>query len=66
MASGTKLKRDASTYETVAMGSIGWQATEILLNEKRSKKVDIFSLGCTYYYLLTNGKHPFGGRAMRE
>jgi len=24
MASGTKLKRDASTYETVAMGSIGW------------------------------------------
>lgn len=66
MASGTKLNKNASTYETMAMGSIGWQATEILLNEKRSKKVDIFGLGCTYYYLLTNGQHPFGGRAIRE
>ena len=31
-----------------------------------TKLVDIFALGCLYYYCLTNGGHPFGDRFERE
>jgi serine/threonine-protein kinase/endoribonuclease IRE1 len=31
-----------------------------------TKSVDIFALGCLYYYCLTNGAHPFGDRFERE
>ena len=26
----------------------------------KSKGVDVFSLGCTFYYLYSRGNHPFG------
>uniref|UniRef100_A0A7E4WBT4 non-specific serine/threonine protein kinase n=1 Tax=Panagrellus redivivus TaxID=6233 RepID=A0A7E4WBT4_PANRE len=28
--------------------------------------VDVFSLGCVYYFVLTNGKHPFGDSIQRQ
>lgn len=31
-----------------------------------TKSVDIFALGCLYYYTLTGGGHPFGDRYERE
>ena len=31
-----------------------------------TKSVDIFALGCLYYYCLTSGGHPFGDRYERE
>jgi serine/threonine-protein kinase/endoribonuclease IRE1 len=31
-----------------------------------TKSIDIFALGCLYYYSLTNGGHPFGDRFERE
>jgi len=31
-----------------------------------TKLVDIFALGCLFYYTLTNGGHPFGDRFERE
>ncbi|TFK75656.1 hypothetical protein BDN72DRAFT_885694 [Pluteus cervinus] len=31
-----------------------------------TKTVDIFALGCLFYYTLTNGGHPFGSRFERE
>ena len=31
-----------------------------------TKAIDIFSAGCVFYYLLTNGSHPFGDRFSRE
>jgi serine/threonine protein kinase len=52
-------------------GSFGWQAPEILHNKnanspeektKITKKVDIWSLGCLMFYVLSNSKHPFGDK----
>ena len=62
MASGKRLSKDASSFGTQAHGSAGWQPREVLLNQRRTKTVDIFSLGCTFYYALTKGQHPFGSR----
>ncbi|KAF5317470.1 hypothetical protein D9758_018048 [Tetrapyrgos nigripes] len=31
-----------------------------------TKSVDIFALGCLFYYVLTGGSHPFGDRFERE
>ncbi|KAK6456764.1 uncharacterized protein RJT20DRAFT_126815 [Scheffersomyces xylosifermentans] len=34
--------------------------------KRLTKAIDIFSLGCVFYYILTGGNHPFGDRYMRE
>ncbi|KAJ3156707.1 bifunctional endoribonuclease/protein kinase ire1 [Geranomyces michiganensis] len=31
-----------------------------------TKSIDIFSAGCTFYYILTGGAHPFGDKFVRE
>jgi len=31
-----------------------------------TKSVDIFALGCLFYYTITNGSHPYGDRFVRE
>ncbi|KAF8584577.1 kinase-like protein [Ramaria rubella] len=31
-----------------------------------TKSVDVFALGCLFYYTLTSGSHPFGDRFERE
>ena len=31
-----------------------------------TKSVDIFALGCLFYYILTRGAHPYGNRLDRE
>ena len=37
-------------------------------NRRATRAIDIFSLGCVFYYVLTSGSHPFdqGGKFMRE
>ncbi len=35
-------------------------------NRLRPKQVDIFSLGCVFYYVLSAGDHPFGQWFERE
>jgi serine/threonine protein kinase len=35
-------------------------------NRKKLLNVDVFSLGCVYYYLLSTGGHPFGQWYERE
>ncbi|WFC98736.1 non-specific serine/threonine protein kinase [Malassezia yamatoensis] len=60
-------------------GTVGWRAPEVLQghrcldphaeNEETSrltKAVDIFSLGCVAFYMLTAGRHPFGTQYERE
>ena len=43
-------------------GTEGWSAPELWGRDrgKRKTAVDIFSLGCVYFYVLTSGGHPFG------
>lgn len=36
------------------------------MKTRLTKSVDIFALGCLFYYVLTNGGHPFGERYERE
>ncbi|CAL8141655.1 unnamed protein product [Orchesella dallaii] len=53
-------------------GTQGWVAPEILaqlqtIEEdpqkcKFTKASDVFALGCLYYFVITDGKHPFGDR----
>ncbi|KAF9081117.1 bifunctional endoribonuclease/protein kinase ire1 [Mortierella sp. AD031] len=33
---------------------------------RMTRAIDIFSTGCVFYYVLTNGDHPFGDRYSRE
>jgi serine/threonine-protein kinase/endoribonuclease IRE1 len=37
-------------------------------NRRATRAIDIFSLGCVFYYVLTRGCHPFdkNGKFMRE
>ncbi len=56
-------------------GTEGYIAPEQLANENENgepiktritKSIDIFSMGCVYYYVLSNGHHPFGDSFMRQ
>ena len=60
--SPTNPKSDSSNDATGAVGSVGWQANEVLQGGRLTKAVDIFSMGCVFYFILTRGKHPFGNR----
>jgi serine/threonine-protein kinase/endoribonuclease IRE1 len=35
---------------------------EMGLTRRITRAVDIFSMGCLFYYVLTDGEHPFGNR----
>lgn len=65
------LSKDLNLYPTshsssYTTGTQGWMAPEILKAKKEceklapSKAADIFSLGCLFYYVIFEGKHPFG------
>ncbi|KAL0564880.1 bifunctional endoribonuclease/protein kinase ire1 [Marasmius crinis-equi] len=58
-----------SSVGTATVGSTGTNGTTMSNGVKRTrltKSVDIFALGCLFYYTLTNGLHPFGDRFERE
>ena len=44
----------------IKFGTIGWVPKEQWGKEERKPSVTIFSMGCVFYYGLTQGKHPFG------
>ncbi|MBW0470341.1 hypothetical protein O181_010056 [Austropuccinia psidii MF-1] len=51
----------------IANGDSNGTCTHSELSRNRlTRSIDIFSLGCIYYYVLTNGEHPFGSRYERE
>ena len=63
-------------------GTIGWQPRELILQRLKNNmsnmiesqpldmgavyKIDIFGLGCVFYYVLSSGHHPFGAVCDRE
>lgn len=54
-------------------GTEGWIAPEIIQAKKDedktlipTKSADIFSLGCVFYYILSDGGHPFGKCEVRQ
>uniref|UniRef100_A0A1B6C1J1 non-specific serine/threonine protein kinase n=1 Tax=Clastoptera arizonana TaxID=38151 RepID=A0A1B6C1J1_9HEMI len=48
-------------------GTEGWIAPEMIHGKGRTMcAVDIFSLGCVFYYVLSGGKHPFGDALRRQ
>ena len=51
----------ASTQFGSAVGTTGYIAPEAYKPDERvTVKIDIFSLGCVFYYTLTGKGHPFG------
>lgn len=54
------ITEDESLHKT-RYGSLGWCAPELWNLQHRTDAVDIFSLGCVFYFVITRGeKHPFG------
>ncbi|KAH3681560.1 hypothetical protein WICPIJ_007434 [Wickerhamomyces pijperi] len=62
--------QSGQNHATTAAGTSGWRAPELLLagsapasgltSGSLSRSIDVFSLGCVYHYILTDGVHPFG------
>lgn len=61
-----QLGRVSFSQRSGITGTEGWIAPEILNGERTTCAVDIFSLGCVFYYVLSNGKHPFGDSIRRQ
>ena len=58
-----------STVDTTLSGDTSEPAVvDPQTNRRATRAIDIFSLGCVFYYVLTRGNHPFDkdGRYMRE
>uniref|UniRef100_U5ELH4 non-specific serine/threonine protein kinase n=1 Tax=Corethrella appendiculata TaxID=1370023 RepID=U5ELH4_9DIPT len=47
-------------------GTEGWIAAEMLRGQRTTTSVDIFSLGCVFYYVFSYGLHPFGENIKRQ
>ncbi|CAB3368428.1 Hypothetical predicted protein [Cloeon dipterum] len=59
--------RYSFSHHSGATGTDGWIAPEMIDPEKTATfSVDIFSLGCLFYYVLSKGKHPFGDDLHRQ
>ncbi|XP_074099180.1 serine/threonine-protein kinase/endoribonuclease Ire1 isoform X1 [Cotesia typhae] len=61
-----QLGRMSFSRKSGVTGTEGWIAPEMLNGERTTCAVDIFSLGCVFYYVLSNGNHPFGDTLRRQ
>lgn len=68
------LHHDLSEISPDSISSIGSTSRHSIRDGSQStgqgkrltKAIDIFSLGCVYFYILSGGGHPFGDRYLRE
>ena len=51
---------EEQSQHNVKCGTKGWCPPELWNSGPRSYAVDIFPLGCVFYFILTRGLHPFG------
>ncbi|XP_059472243.1 serine/threonine-protein kinase/endoribonuclease IRE1 [Neocloeon triangulifer] len=59
--------RHSFSHRSGIAGTDGWIAPEMINPEKSATcSVDIFSMGCVFYYVLSKGKHPFGDTLRRQ
>ncbi|XP_060523248.1 serine/threonine-protein kinase/endoribonuclease IRE1 [Cylas formicarius] len=59
--------RDSFSRRSGVTGTDGWIAPEMMNGDGRTTAaVDLFSLGCLYYYVLSDGSHPFGDVLRRQ
>ncbi|KRZ03121.1 Serine/threonine-protein kinase/endoribonuclease ire-1 [Trichinella zimbabwensis] len=54
------------THGSGSVGTVGWIAPEVIQLNLITFASDVFSLGCVYYYVLTEGEHPFGDVFYRQ
>jgi serine/threonine protein kinase len=69
MGLGKKLDGHRSSWDSRVSGSVGWQPPEVITedsNRRLTRAVDVFSIGCVMYYVLTHGKHPYGSEHERQ
>ncbi|KAJ1472782.1 kinase-like domain-containing protein, partial [Baffinella frigidus] len=66
MGLSKRLDTDQSSFETISAGTFGWRAPELILGERCTRGVDLFAVGCIFFYVLTAGRHLFGPRMMRD
>ncbi|GMF08230.1 unnamed protein product [[Candida] boidinii] len=52
--------------DSVMSGGTNSENDEISTSRRLTRSIDIFSAGCVFYFVLTNGNHPFGDRYLRE
>lgn len=55
---GTLATRTGSSSEPIVI--------DTLSNRRATRAIDIFSLGCVFFYILSGGLHPFGDKILRE
>lgn len=61
---GFAQKFDKETGLDLVLGTPLYMAPELVKHQKYSEKVDVWSLGCICYQLLT-GKTPFDGKNLK-
>ncbi|KAG7210888.1 hypothetical protein KM043_012369 [Ampulex compressa] len=61
-----QLGRVSFSRRSGVTGTDGWIAPEMLNGDRTTCAVDVFSLGCVFYYVLSDGKHPFGDPLRRQ
>ncbi|KRX99077.1 Serine/threonine-protein kinase/endoribonuclease ire-1, partial [Trichinella pseudospiralis] len=54
------------THGSGSVGTVGWIAPEVIQLNLITFASDVFSLGCVYHYVLTEGEHPFGDVFYRQ
>lgn len=58
--------RSSFSSRSGVTGTDGWIAPEMINGHRTTTSVDIFSLGCVFYYVLSKGHHPFGDVLRRQ
>ncbi|KAJ2721725.1 bifunctional endoribonuclease/protein kinase ire1 [Coemansia sp. Benny D115] len=56
----------AGLRENDSASSLPFATAAVGSRRRMTRAVDIFSMGCVFYYILTDGEHPFGDRLTRE